>query len=220
MSETKAMKARNLRYKRPALKSLGYDQIVKELNEMSEACSDVRWFTEDNEALVNALDGDEDEAYEFRLAFSDLDYKAERLLSELSNWNIQEEFDNCTVALIGNRYRALGYDAEEEDYFSLTMYEQELAHTESGKKIMRYTKSEMLALIGQCIGSLVAFLDLRQSYDYLKATFDILRDDNNSILQVIRDIEKAYEEAQREDFCVYSNFEKLTENLPERYWIE
>jgi len=33
----------------------------------------------------------------------------------------------------------------------------------------------MLSTIGQCVGTLLASLDLRQSYDYLKATFSIVK---------------------------------------------
>ena len=74
----------------------------------------------------------------------------------------------------------------EEDYYSLTAYDAQLAQTEAGKRLMRKTKADMLSTIGQCVGTLIAFLDLRQSYDYLKATVDILRDENTSLLKQIR----------------------------------
>ena len=41
---------------------------------------------------------------------------------------------------------------------------------------MRLTKPEMIATIGQCVGVLLAFYDLRHQYDYLKAAMDVLRD--------------------------------------------
>ena len=59
----------------------------------------------------------------------------------------------------------------------------------------------MLSTIGQCVGTLIAFLDLRQSYDYLKATFDILRDENTSLLKQIKAIETAYDAADAVDWC-------------------
>lgn len=90
---------------------------------------------------------------------------------------------------------------------------------------MRRTKPEMLSIIGQCLGIVIAFLDLRQSYDYLKATFDILRNENTSILQVIKEIESAYEQAHDEDgFLRQSDktihFDLLLSNLPEKFWVE
>lgn len=225
MSATKAERTRNLRYKRPALASLGYEITLSELDEISEACTDVHWFIDEGgESLLNALDGDEDAEYEFRMAFSDLEAKAEELSSAIRDWDIRDEFDDCTVALIGNRYRALGYDADEEDYFSLTGYEERLAYTESGKKLMRHTKAEMISRIGQCFGIVISFLDLRQSYDYLKATFDILRDENTSLLKIIKEVDVAYEKANEANFYDWydecKRFNQLLSSLPIRVWLE
>ena len=108
---------------------------------------------------------------------------------------------------------------------SLTRYEEELAETEAGKWLMRLTKKDMISTIGQSVGTLLAFLDLRQSYDYLKATFDILRDENTSMLQQIKAIEAAYEEACCTDWWhikkeAVERFDRLLEALPDRVWIE
>ena len=42
--EERAKKARAMRYKRPALESMGYEQMVRELEEIAEACSDIRYY--------------------------------------------------------------------------------------------------------------------------------------------------------------------------------
>lgn len=224
-STSKADRTRALRYKRPALKSLGYDFLSDELYEIATACSDVRYFIEsDTETLLNALDGDDDAAFEFQMAFSDLDRKAEQLGDAIRDRDVREYFDDCTVGLIGNRYTTVGYDSIEEDYFGLTRFEQELAYTESGQRLMRRTKQEIISIVGQCLGIVVAFLDLRQSYDYLKATFDILRDENTALLTVIKEIEAAYEVAAKEGFDTYAKatamFDARVANLPDRTWIE
>lgn len=113
---------------------------------------------------------------------------------------------------------------DEEDYSSLTAYEQDLACTEAGKRLMRMTKANMLSAIGQSMGILVSFLDLRQSYDYLKATFDILRDTNTSLLDTIKEISTAYEAADACHFYHWyeetKHFDRLLSNLPQRAWIE
>lgn len=225
MGCTKAERSRNLRYKRPALASMGYDAMINELYDISEACSEVHWFVDnDEETLLNALDGDEEAAWEFKMAFADLEQKAEGLMNAVSKWEIREEFDTCTVALIGNRYRTVGYDGVEEDYFALTGYQEELAHTEAGKKLMRHTKAGMIAMIGQCLGTLVAFLDLRQQYDYLKATMDILRDENTSLLRSIKEIQAAYEAAAADGFYSWyescKKFDRFLNCLPDRAWLE
>ncbi len=44
---TKADRTRNLRYKRPALASLGLDIITMEMAEITEACADILWAIND-----------------------------------------------------------------------------------------------------------------------------------------------------------------------------
>jgi len=222
----KAEKAKMLRYKRPALASLGYEAICSELYEIQDACQDVQWYMEQgDETLLNALGDDEEAEWEFRMAFSDLDGKAEQLLSALSEWEIQEDFDDSTVALIGNRYDMVGFDSYEEDYYSLVGYDEKLAQTEAGKRLMRHTKAEMLSIMGQSVGILVAFLDLRQQYDYLKAAIDVLRDENTSLLKLIKEIDAAYDTAEKIGFRYtwypeVRRFDKLLESLPDRMWLE
>lgn len=221
----KKTKAMALRYKKGALASMGYEAIMGELYEIMETCSDVRWYMEQgDDTLLNALGDDEEAEWEFRMAFCDLDCRVEQLFYALEEYVIQEEYDDCTVALIGNRYRTVGYDSYEEDYYSLTQYESELAQTEAGKRMMRHTKAEMLSIIGQSLGALVAFLDLRQQYDYLKASFDILREENTSLLKRIKEIDAAYEAAADAGFCTWDKsvryFNGLIQALPERMWIE
>ena len=222
---SKAERSRALRYKKPALATMGWEAIRQELDDIQEACSDVHWyFDTDDDTLINALDGDEEEAWEFKLAFADLEGKADQLSEILYDYESTEVFDDCTVALIGNRYDVVGFDSVEEDYYSLCRYEADLAVTESGKRLMRLTKAEMLSTIGQSVGVLLAFYDLRQQYDYLKATMDILRDQNKSLLQVIKEIDGAYEAAEAENFYNWKpetkRLDRLLEQLPERTWIE
>lgn len=225
MSESKSERTQRLRWKRPAMATIGYDMIKSELCDIMEACNEVRYFTEnDSDTLLNALNGDEEAEYEFRMAFSDMEGKADRLYNEIQEWDIRDEFDDCTVGLIGNRYRVVGYDSMEEDYFSISSYDQERATTESGKRLMRHTKAEMISIIGQCLGITIAFLDLQQTYDYLKATFDILRDENTSLLKLISDINMAYEQAN--EVCFYpwheesKKFDRLLDSLPGLSWLE
>ena len=227
---SKAERTKALRYKRPALDSLGWNAITTELSDIMEECDNVTYFIEsDEETLINALDGNEEEEFEFKMALADLNGKAYQLNEQLYEYvgdyeRMSDIFDDCTVALIGNRYKTIGFDAKEEDYFSLTSYDQDLAFAESGKKLMRMTKQEMISTIGQCLGITLAFMDVRQSYDYLKSTFDILRDENTSMLKKIKEINAAYEAANGKGFCSWEKetkeFDKLVENMPERFWIE
>lgn len=215
-------RARALRYKKAALDSLGWDQIYDQLSEIGEACCDVRWFIDDDgDNILAAMDGDEDEVYEFKMAFADLEAKCEQLNDILQeNYDIGDYFDDCTVALIGNRYNLIGYDTAEEDYYSLAGYDQNLAQKESAKRVMRWTKEDMLAKIGQCMGITLAVVDLRQSYDYLKATMDIIRGDNLSVIKIVKQIEEEYKKAQESDFYESKEFDKLVSMMPDRAWLE
>lgn len=82
----------------------------------------------------------------------------------------------------------------------------------------------MLSRIGWAFGVMLAFFDLRQKYDYLKATFDILRDENTSLLGIIKDIEIAYDEMDAEDFREWADstrhFDQMLAALPDRAWLE
>lgn len=228
MTDTKAKRSEALRYKRPALSSLGYDALMEELWEIREACDAIHWFIgQGDETLLNALEGDEDAVWEFRMAFSDLEAKADALEEAVQDWDggdFQRDYDDCTVALIGNRYNLIGYDTLEEDYLSMSGYQRELAYTEAGKRLSRRTKADMLSVIGQCVGILVAFLDLRQQYDYLRATFDILRDENTSLLNQVKEIDAAYEAASAAGFQPHRSavrqFDRLLAALPDRAWVE
>ena len=226
---TKAEKSRNLRYKKPALAELGYEQITCTLEEIRDVCYDIHWAADDDETLYAFFDNNDEEMWEFKMLFTTLEAEAEYLYNRLLELNCYEDeyqylFDNCTVALIGDRFKVVGYDDYEEDYFSLTSFESGLAVTEAGKRIMRMTKAEMITTIGQCLGVVISFLNIQQKYDYLKATLDIIRDENNSILQCVKEIEAAYEKANDDKFCECDKstqeFDRLINELPDRFWVE
>ena len=110
MAVDKEQRTRALRYKRPALASMGYEHIQSELEEIVEACDDVAWFAGDIDTLTAALDGSDEEAHEFMLACGDLSGQAGLLLEQLyevgeyDTEGTARMYDDCTVALIGNRY--------------------------------------------------------------------------------------------------------------------
>ena len=229
LKKSKAEKCRNLRYKRPALMDLGYFAITEKLDEIQEVCGEIHWAFDDDETLVNAFDGSEEDAYEFRMAFTEIEGEAYRLQECLREQfcygnDPAREFDDCTVALIGNRYNAVGFDDYEEDYYSLTSYETHLATTEAGKRILRKTKAEMLGAIGQTLGIVLSFQNIELKYEYLKATIDIFRDANISVLQVIKTVEQKHADMFCDDYgkcrSAEKEFDVLVKDLPDKYWVE
>lgn len=226
-TEERRNKARALRYKKAVLSGLTIEDITAGLEEIAEMCSDVQyWIDNGEQTLLDALDGDEEQEYEFKMMFSDLSDKCERLYDMLRDALVNESFDDFFVGTVGGgtRYRLVGYDDYEEDYYALTDAEIDWAQNESAKRLERLTKKELIETAGQCFGIVAAYYDLQYKYDYLKAAFDVLKDDNMSYLQMVRDIEDAYNKADAAGWEEYDDavrsFERLVSNMPERAWIE
>lgn len=230
-TRTRQEKARDLRYKRPALESMGSAFMEGRLEEIVEACDDVQYFMDsDGKTLLDALDGDEEEAYEFQMMFADLSADADKLWSAISEWGFEwQSYDDVTVAMLGECFELVGYDSYETDYYHLVgPWDQEWAQKESYKRLMAKTKKELLECVSGSWRLFVAFFDLDQRYRHLQATMDILRGDNTAMLAVIRDIESKYEAMMAKWDSVYKlldrkaeqEFDRLLEHLPDRAWLE
>lgn len=228
-NETKINKAKQLRYKKPIVKNLNLDSITQDLWDIQEACEDVHWYTdsEDGEdTLVNALSGDEDEAYEFKMAFADLCAECARMFEDISEEWVPECFDIFFVSAgAGETYGGLlGFDEWEQDYYGLDCTES-FAEDEAKKKMKQMTKDELIAATRQCFKVYSAYIGLRNRYDSLKAAIDILRDQNTGYLQVVKEIERLYEAASEHQgwYAEYSKewkeFERYTDSLPQEAWI-
>lgn len=223
-------RAKALRYKRAALDTLGWYTITSEIQDIIDACEDIRWIEDSSAVTQEVLYGDEDEGCGYQLDFAQLAGDAERLQSAM--WDAFGEesedgnttFDDCTVALLGNRFECIGFDSMEQDYFSLTQYESGLAQTESAKRVMRMTKAEMISTIGQNFGLLIAFYDLRQRYDYAKAALATATEHNMETLRAVKAIEEAYDEWASSDFNsrygkAWERLERAANDLPDVFWI-
>lgn len=227
--ETKRFKAKNLRYKKPIAKDLNLEAIKQDLWDMQEACEDVHWFTDSedgNDSLVNALLGDEDEAYEFKMAFADLCAECERMFEDLEEEWVPDCFDIFFVtAGAGETYGGLlGFDTYEQDYFGIGCMDS-FAEDEAKKKLKQMTKDDLITAIKQCFKVYQAYIGLRTRYDSLKAAIDILRDQNTGHLQAVKEIERLYEAAQAEQGryadCSkeWMEFKRYTDALPQEAWI-
>lgn len=238
--QTPQEKAKELRFKRGALESLGSAWLMRRLDEIGEACDEVAYYMDDDETLLNAMDGSEDEVWEFKMLYADLSADADRLRNAVSDWSFDyDEYDDCTlglvglsdreyddvtVALTGGRFDIYGYDSYEKDYYKLIggEYVERLAQNECEKRLMQKTKTDMLETIRRAWGVFLAFFDLDQRYIHLQATMDILRGENTAILQIVRQIQALYDEAMSEG--PYSEamkkYDKLLAQLPQRAWVE
>jgi hypothetical protein len=227
--ETKRRKAIQMRYKKPIVKNLNLDFIQQDLWDIMEECEEVRWYTDSEDgtdSLVSALAGDEDEAYEFKMAFADLCAECERMSEDLDEEWVPECFDIFFVAAgAGELYGGLlGYDSYEQDYFGINCTDA-WAEDEAKKKLKQMTKDNLIVAVRQCLKVYHAYIGLRNRYDSLKAAIDILRDQNTGYLQAVKEIEKLYEAVSAD---VYSrnelskesqDWKRYTDALPQEAWI-
>lgn len=223
--ETKRLKAKSLRYKKPIAKNLNLDFITQDLWDIQDECEYIRWYTDSedgNDSLINALAGDEDEAYEFKMAFADLCGECDRMMEDLHDEWVPECFDILFVA--AGAGDLIGRDSYEQDYFGINTSDS-FAEDEAKKRLKQMTKDELIAAMRQCFKIYQAYIGLRNRYDSLKAAIDILRDENTGYLQVVKEIERLYEEASKEQgyYAEWSKewkeFERYTDALPQEAWL-
>ena len=226
--EMKQRKAKALRYKKPIMEYMNLDSIRDSAYDMGELIGDVQWFCDDEDNLVNALDGDEDEAWQFKMAFSDLAAELEQFQYDLENEYVPDCFDDLFPAVSADGFgRMLGWDAYEGDYFGLNPYEYGLAQKEAEKRICRLTKNELLKAVGACLKVYASYTALKYRYDCLEASLKIIQEKNLEGLKLVKAIEEQYEKANlvSEGFKwtfkkeVYE-LDKMLDQVPQEYWIQ
>ena len=238
MDEITATKSKAMRYKKPMSKELNWYSIREYAWQIQNDCADIRWMTEDEEQLVDLMDGDEEQAFEFRMAFSDLSNQCEEFLEELQelqryDFMSTDSDDEDEATLFDLFFPAIGaddmygYDVLEQDYFRLDRYEEEWAEKEARKKLKRLTKDQLFDLAGMALGIARNYMSLSYRYDCLKNSIDILKGKNESYLQIVKAIEegwKAWEfesdKGKWKDTNAERAFDQMLQYIPERLWIE
>lgn len=207
---------------RPALAIMQRDAILDELSTISEECESLEYAVDDDEKLMDVFQGDGDEIFEFRMRFSDLASRCNKLWESINSNEVNEYFDDFFVGSIGRGYDVVGYDHFEEDYFHLTAYESLLASDVSKKRLMGLKKNDLINIAGQCIGIMMSMLDIRHDYSCLKSTLDILRDERYEIINCIRSVSEAYDAMENNpyDRDAIRHFDDLLDRLPDATWVQ
>lgn len=140
--------------------------------------------------------GDESEYYlEYKELFDELACGADELLDAIRDSDLQENWDDMVVALIGPTHKVLGFDKTREDYFTMiNRYDEEFASKVSEKRIAKLTKSDLIRCFQKVLTTLILFLDIKAAHDSLCAIVDEL--DNRAALM------------------------KQGSSMPQRSWIE
>ena len=190
-------KAKNISYKKAMVNNLSIWQIRNSIEKMGEECDDVAYWTGgDLETLIDALDGDCDDAQQFLLDFAQLSSDLNRMWEDMNGIDDPERFDDIMVVSgIGNKpgYEMLGYDVVEEDYFGINPYECGWAESESMKRLERLTKKQLMQQMAQTLSIVFAYIGLQSRYQDLKAAMDILRAQNKEYLDGVKRINEIYD---------------------------
>lgn len=226
--ERARQKAKSLMWKKPIVKGLNLYEIQQELEEISDACEDIKWYMEGTDStMLEGVLGDEDDASEFRMMFSLLQADCTQMLDDMRGdmeGYLPDCFDDLFVAVSSRGDGYLGFDEYEGDYYGLDDWDAQKAVEGSEKRVMRLTKKELLDAVRICLRVAKSYLGLRYRYDCLKAAIDILRGENAGYLQQVREIEKEYDRLDRAGDLQYSwrtkTLDAMLDNLPWEVWVQ
>ena len=227
-SQARILKAEALRYQKPIVYSLNWEHITERIYEIYEECSCIHWMTEDEEELIDLLDGDEEKAFEFRIAFSSLEADCTQMMDDMDEIrrydfmgaDINDDgapmFDLFFPAVTNDE--VYGFDTVIGDYFPLTSYQITAAMDVAKKRLKRMTKDQILDLAGMSLNVARDFTSLEYRYNSLKGCIDILRGKNDGVLSIVKSLEDAWEKWDMDGDERALN-RQLSE-MPDRLWIE
>ena len=145
-------------WRKTMLQSLNLYDIKNFLSEIYENGDVFGYAREDESAYYQ----------EYKEQFDDLADGAYRLWEALDRWDVSENWDDMTVALLGDTHTVLGYNDVECDYFGmLSRWDEERAVDEAVKRIERLTKRDMIRVFRSVMATLVLFFDIKAAHDCL-----------------------------------------------------
>ena len=155
---------------------------------------------------------------DYKEMFDELSVGAYHMQNALSEYDIQENYDDMVVALLGATHNIWGYDSTECDYFRLLgPFDEDRAEEAAIKRIKRLTKDEMIRTFQRVLRILVLFFDIKASHDCLTAVVEELDNHAAVLYEKNRKIDQLYEDLTSKN---EAQFDSLIENLPQRMWVE
>ncbi|MDE5741084.1 MAG: hypothetical protein K2H90_01380 [Oscillospiraceae bacterium] len=198
-------------WKKSMLKSLNFYEIVEFLDEIG------------NNGDPYGYEREESGYYqEYKEQFDDLSDGAYRLWdaldnSDYSDYSLRDIWDDMTVALLGYQEKVLGFDQVEEDYFAMLSYLEDAAVQEAEKRLMRFTKEQLIRNFRKVLTTLVLFFDIKAAHDCLTSIVEEL-DERGAILERKNEkINRLYEELTGSNA---KDFDEIIQGIPPRMWVE
>ena len=156
-------------WRKSMLGRLSLSDITNDLEEVSESGD---YYGYEGESLGEYYDA-------YRPLFDELSAGASDLLDAISRLEeyASEAFagwDDFTVALIGPVRKILGYDTSQMDYFDMMAWDEKAAVQEAEKRLQRLTKAQLIEMFRRVMIALVAYWDIKGSFDTLSAVVNEL----------------------------------------------
>ena len=200
-------------WKKSMLKTLNYYDVTEYLDEIGSngdpcgyECDESGYYQEYKEQFDELSDG----AYRLSEALNQYDYYS-------GDCSLSDIWDDMTVALLGYQEKVLGYDQAEEDYYAMLSYHEDLAVEEAQKRLMRFTKEQLISNFRKVLTTLILFFDIKASHDCLTSIVEEL-DFRGAILERKNEqINKLYEDLTGSDA---EEFDRIIQGIPPRMWVE
>lgn len=162
-------KSKSPMWRRSMMDRLNLQDIVRDLEEISESGD---YYGYEGESLGEYYN-------EYRPLFDELSAGACDLLDAISRLEEYDGegfagWDDFTVALIGPVRKVLGYDTSQMDYFDMMAWDEEAAVREAEKRLQRLTKAQLIGTFRKVMIALVAYWDIKGSFDTLSAVVNEL----------------------------------------------
>lgn len=219
----RAERAKALRFKKPIIKGLSYDDITSTISTISEECETAKWFCEYDRNFLDALEGADEDAENIRLELIDLSADCDKFYEDISDHDIPRYFDEFFVTMCAQADYSdtLGWDSYERDYYSLDSYETGLAHKTANERLRTLTKDELLALTEKCLRIFTSYMSIQTRYDSLKSASDVLFDINLHETNSIVRLDELYEEVTSDypSYAKVSEFDRIVSELPPEVWL-
>jgi len=193
-------------WKKSMLEKLDYGSITNWLYEIGE-----------NGDMYGYDGGDDGYYQEYKELFDDLSDGAYVLLEALEESNARDNWDDMTVALLGQTQKVLGFNAAEEDYFGMLNREEDWAVEEAKKRLERMTKADLIKNFRMVLVTLVSFFDLKAAHDCLTSIVQELDEKGALLAQKNEKINQIYGDLTGKNG---KQFDDLIANLPQRMWVE
>lgn len=246
-AERARMKARAARFMKPMMSILNLRTIKQELDNISEQCSNAAWMEENDRDKLIALMDDEDDAYEFQMEFSQLDTDCQRMHDDLMdiqsenlyglyNGNRAGDYDEdvdsdntwfddvfCLIGAGAPQFGdMMGFDMYEEDYYGLDTYDCTEAKNAYVKRLMKFTKVDLLEHVAQAVKIAMQFAAIQERYAQLQAALEFLEAESGGHVKAVQEMNEAYEAAEKDgmhNYEAWTRFDRLCDNLPPECWL-